>query len=74
MSRALRTDPQPGTRKEGAPLVPAQWALLCLLHSLLGTGHFPSHTVFRSDNSASESASWKGLTTPEAYAKCSAAS
>ena len=39
----------------------AQSALLLLLHQLLGEGHLPIHTVFRCDNSASESASWKGL-------------
>ena len=39
----------------------AQSALLLLLHQLLGEGHLPIHTVFRCDNSAFESASWKGL-------------
>ena len=39
----------------------SQAALLFLLHRLLGDGHLPCHTVFRSDNSAAESASWKGL-------------
>eukprot|EP00439_Symbiodinium_sp_Y106_P006804 s4068_g1.t1 len=39
----------------------AQSALLLLLHQLLGEGHLPIHTVFRCDNSPSESASWKGL-------------
>ena len=39
----------------------AQSALLLLLHQLLGEGHLPIHTVFRCDNSASEFASWKGL-------------
>ena len=39
----------------------AQAALLLLLHQLLGDGHLPCHAVFRSDNAAAESASWKGL-------------
>ncbi|CAE7241572.1 unnamed protein product [Symbiodinium sp. CCMP2592] len=38
----------------------AQAALLLLLHRLLGEGHLPCHTIFRSDNSAAESASWEG--------------
>ena len=38
-----------------------QSALLLLLQRLLGEGHLPIHTVFRCDNAASESASWKGL-------------
>ena len=39
----------------------SQAALLLLLHRLLGDGHLPCHAIFRSDNSAAESASWKGL-------------
>ena len=41
----------------------AQVALLLLLHDFLGPGHLPVHVISRSDNSASESASWKGLST-----------
>ena len=39
----------------------AQVALLFCLTQLLPVGHLPLHVVFRTDNSASESASWKGL-------------
>ena len=39
----------------------AQVALLFCLKRLLPVGHMPMHVVFRTDNSASESASWKGL-------------
>ena len=39
----------------------SQAALLLLLHRLLGDGHLPCHAIFRSDNSAAESSSWKGL-------------
>ena len=39
----------------------AQLALLFCLQQLLPVGHMPMHVVFRTDNSASESASWKGL-------------
>ena len=39
----------------------AQCALLYLLHQLLGDSHLPVHCIFRCDNSAAESSSWKGL-------------
>ena len=39
----------------------AQCAPVVLLDSLLGPGHLPVHCVFKRDNAASESASWKGL-------------
>ena len=39
----------------------AQCALVTLLDSLLGVGHLPVHCVFKCDNSAADSASWKGL-------------
>ena len=39
----------------------AQCALVHLLHLLLGPGHRPVHCVFRCDNAAAESSSWKGL-------------
>ena len=39
----------------------AQCALVVLLDALLGPGHLPVHCVFKCDNSAADSASWKGL-------------
>ena len=39
----------------------AQCALVHLLHMLLGPGHRPVHCIFRCDNAAAESSSWKGL-------------
>eukprot|EP00439_Symbiodinium_sp_Y106_P079529 s644_g18.t1 len=39
----------------------AQCARVVLLDSLLGVGHLPAHCVFKCDNSAADSASWKGL-------------
>ena len=39
----------------------AQVALLFCLTCILPVDHLPLHVVFRTDNSASESASWKGL-------------
>ena len=39
----------------------AQCALVHLLHLLLGPGHPPVHCIFRCDNAAAESSSWKGL-------------
>ena len=39
----------------------AQCALVHLLHLLLGPGHLPVHCIFRCDNAAAESSSWKGL-------------
>ena len=39
----------------------AQCALLLMLHQLLRARHLPVHAVFRSDNSAAEPASRKGL-------------
>ena len=39
----------------------AQCALVHLLHLLLGPGHRPVHCIFRCDNAAAESSSWKGL-------------
>ena len=40
----------------------AQVALLWILSRLLPPGHAPFHVVFRTDNSPSQSAAWKGLT------------
>ena len=39
----------------------AQLGLLWTLISVLPVGHMPIHVVFRTDNSATDSASWKGL-------------
>ena len=39
----------------------AQCALVYLLHLLLGHSHLPVHCIFRCDNAAAESSSWKGL-------------
>ena len=39
----------------------AQCALVHLLHLLLGPGHQPVHCIFRCDNAAAESSSWKGF-------------
>ena len=39
----------------------AQCALVFLVHLLLGHGHLPVHCIFRCDNAAAESSSWKGL-------------
>ena len=39
----------------------AQCALLHTLHLLLGHSHLPVHCIFRCDNAAAESSSWKGL-------------
>ena len=39
----------------------AQLGLLWTLISVLPVGHMPIHVVFQTDNSATESASWKGL-------------
>ena len=40
----------------------AQVALLWILSRLLPPGHTPFHVIFRTDNSPSQSAAWKGLT------------
>ena len=39
----------------------AQLGLLWTLVSVLPVGHMPMHVTFRTDNSATDSASWKGL-------------
>ncbi|OLP86243.1 hypothetical protein AK812_SmicGene32672 [Symbiodinium microadriaticum] len=39
----------------------AQCALVYILHLLLGHSHLPVHCIFRCDNAAAESSSWKGL-------------
>ena len=39
----------------------AQCALIYILHQLLGHSHLPVHCIFRCDNAAAESSSWKGL-------------
>ena len=38
-----------------------QCALVYILHLLLGHSHLPVHCIFRCDNAAAESSSWKGL-------------
>ena len=43
-----------------AGVLAAVLPLQLMLHQLLGAGHLPVQVVFRPDNSASESASWKG--------------
>ena len=39
----------------------AQCALVYILHLLLGHSHLPVHCIFRCDNAAAESSSWKAL-------------